>query len=116
MFALMPLYSPASAVLDHDRILEQMRTRVVRAQVHNDLYREEVWHRFDVTEQLPGIRCPTLVICGAEDWICDPAQSRLLAAGIPDARLVEVPDSDHSIPADTLLAHTRAFLQELRDV
>lgn len=113
MFALLPLYSPSGVTVDHDRLLEQMRTRVCRAQVHNDLYREAVWHTYDVIAQLPTISCPTLVICGAEDWICDPAQSRLIAQGIPGAQLVEVAGVDHTIPADRLLAHTRAFVQQV---
>jgi len=49
------------------------------ARVHNDLYRPEVWQRYDVLDRLHQIPVPTLDICGESDWICDPAQSCLNA-------------------------------------
>jgi pimeloyl-ACP methyl ester carboxylesterase len=32
---------------------------------------------------------------GRYDWVCPPVASRILAAGIPDAELVEFPQSGH---------------------
>jgi len=110
MFALAPMYLPDGVSPDYDVILESTRKGIYRARVHNDLYRPEVWQRYDVLDQLHKIPVPTLVICGESDWICDPAQSRLIAAKIPRARLVIVPGVDHSVPAEILLRETRTLL------
>ncbi|HXF98737.1 MAG TPA: alpha/beta fold hydrolase [Gaiellaceae bacterium] len=42
---------------------------------------------FDAWERLPGLRAPTLVLHGSEDAVVDPANARLLAERIPNARL-----------------------------
>lgn len=68
---------------------------------------------FDYVDQLHAIRCPTLVIAGAHDWICAPNHSRVLAEKIPRAHLKIFADSAHSIPADeseAYLAAVRGFL------
>lgn len=111
MFALAPLYLPDGATPNYDQVLEASRKGIYRAKVHNDLYLPEVWHRYDVVDRLKTIGVPTLVICGESDWICDPAQSRLIASQIPNSRLVVVPGVDHAVPAPILLRETRSFLQ-----
>ncbi|MCU1722656.1 MULTISPECIES: alpha/beta fold hydrolase [unclassified Pseudomonas] len=110
MFALAPMYVPDGVAPDLDGLLERSRTGIYRAKVHNDLYEPEVWHAFDVVEQLARVKCPALVICGAEDWICDPVQSKIIAEHLPGARLVVVPGADHAIPADVLYRETDRFL------
>ena len=45
--------------------------------------------------RLAEIAVPTLVVVGGYDWVCPPVASRLLAAGIPGARLVEIADAGH---------------------
>lgn len=112
MFALAPMYLPEGTAPDYDKILESSRKGIYHAKVHNDLYLPEVWHRYDVVDRLKDIPVPTLVICGESDWICDPAQSRLMAAKLPRARLVVVPNADHAVPPEVLLRETRAFLAE----
>jgi pimeloyl-ACP methyl ester carboxylesterase len=44
---------------------------------------------------LGGIRCPTVVIVGEGDELTPPKLSEEIAAGIPDAPLVVVPDCGH---------------------
>jgi pimeloyl-ACP methyl ester carboxylesterase len=51
--------------------------------------------RADLRASLPAIRCPTLVLVGDGDELTPPALSQEIAAGIPGARLVTVPDSGH---------------------
>jgi pimeloyl-ACP methyl ester carboxylesterase len=51
--------------------------------------------RMDSRPGLPGIRCPTLVLVGDGDVLTPPALAAEMAAGIPGARLVTVPDSGH---------------------
>jgi proline iminopeptidase len=50
---------------------------------------------YDLRERLAEIGVPTLVVTGRHDWVCPPVGSRLLALGIPGARLVEIPDAGH---------------------
>ncbi len=112
MFALAPMYLPDGEAPDYNRILANSRRVAYRAKVHNDLYRPEVWRAFDVTERLKDIKVPTLVICGADDWICDPVHSRVMAERIPKSKLVVLPGVDHGVPAEILERESRLFLQQ----
>jgi proline-specific peptidase len=49
----------------------------------------------DLSAELGRITAPTLVIAGEQDFICGPASARELVKGIPDARLVLLPDCGH---------------------
>jgi pimeloyl-ACP methyl ester carboxylesterase len=51
--------------------------------------------RPDVRPLLPSIKCPTVVIVGDGDELTPPALSEEIAAGIPGARLVVIPDCGH---------------------
>jgi pimeloyl-ACP methyl ester carboxylesterase len=55
----------------------------------------EIVHQRDRLADLAAIRCPTLVIVGEQDTPFV-AQSEAMAATIPDARLVVIPDAGHS--------------------
>lgn len=73
--------------------------------------------RDDLRARLAQIRCPTLVLVGAEDRALPPDHSRELAAGIPGARLVEVPRAGHlsTIEAPAMLTrHIEAFVESLQ--
>ena len=51
--------------------------------------------RADSRPLLPSIRCPTLVLVGEQDEPTPPVLSEEMAAGIPGARLVKIPDCGH---------------------
>ena len=51
--------------------------------------------RYDVRPALGTIGIPALVLVGDSDWVCPPAAARAIAAGMPDARLVEIRDCGH---------------------
>lgn len=53
--------------------------------------------RYDLRPQLPAIAGPALVMVGAYDWVCPPRASRAIAAGIPDATLVEFAGAGHFV-------------------
>jgi pimeloyl-ACP methyl ester carboxylesterase len=59
-----------------------------------------LWQRIDVRPLLAEIDCPTLVLVGALDALCGPAQGRLIAEAVPGAELVIAPDSGHFIAAE----------------
>lgn len=49
----------------------------------------------DTTTRLPGIAVPALVIAGALDQGTPPEMARVIAQGIPGARLVVLPEASH---------------------
>ncbi|MFI2301871.1 alpha/beta fold hydrolase [Actinacidiphila glaucinigra] len=50
---------------------------------------------FDVRERLSGVTAPTLVLVGAEDFICGPRWARMLHERIPGARLAVLDGTGH---------------------
>ncbi len=74
--------------------------------------------RFDFTEQLKRITCPTLILAGAHDWICAPRHSQIMAKQIPHAQLELFADSSHAISSDEpekYLRCVRDFLTRVSD-
>ncbi|RZL93336.1 MAG: alpha/beta fold hydrolase [Variovorax sp.] len=53
--------------------------------------------RPDAREQLPGLRCPVLVMCGDTDRLTPPDCSREIAALVPHAELFWVADCGHML-------------------
>ena len=51
----------------------------------------------DVTGELAELQAPTLVLCGTEDRVMRPPNSRYLAGHIPGAQLVEIEGAGHAI-------------------
>jgi pimeloyl-ACP methyl ester carboxylesterase len=49
----------------------------------------------DTADRLDAITVPTLVVVGEDDMLCPPRHARAIAARIPGARLVEVPEQAH---------------------
>lgn len=56
--------------------------------------------RPDVSDRLPEITCPTLVVVGHDDAISTPQEMGAIARAIPDARLVEIAGSGHMTPVE----------------
>jgi 3-oxoadipate enol-lactonase len=50
---------------------------------------------YDVADTLPSVTVPTLVVCGDEDRGTPPEGNRRIAALIPGARYVEIPNARH---------------------
>jgi pimeloyl-ACP methyl ester carboxylesterase len=71
--------------------------------------------RPDSRPDLPGIRCPTLVLVGDGDQLTPPEVAGEIAAGIPDARLVVVPGAGHLSTLERPGEVTRALLGWLTD-
>lgn len=65
---------------------------------------------FDYTDRLHEIRCPTLVIGAAHDWICAPRHSQIIADRVPRSHLKIFENSGHSVASD----EPAAYLQVLR--
>ena len=105
--ALQPLYFER---FDPDASLERTRKMRFHAITHNALFAEK---DYDLRPRLKEIAIPTLVVCGAADWICPPSQSRLLAEAIPNAELFMVENANHAVHVearDAVLTRLRTFL------
>jgi pimeloyl-ACP methyl ester carboxylesterase len=57
-------------------------------------------HGHDALAQCRLVRAPALILCGAEDVLFTPSQSRASFAGIGDHRAVVLPDAAHSLHWD----------------
>jgi proline iminopeptidase len=66
--------------------------------------------RHDLRARLGEIRVPSLVIVGESDWVCAPDASRTIAAGIPGAELVILPEAGHFLFGE----QTEAFADAVR--
>ena len=71
--------------------------------------------RPDQTETLKSVRCPTLILHGAEDRLCPPERHHLMHQLIPHATLVAVQNAGHlpplEAPQDTY-GHLKDWLQQ----
>jgi pimeloyl-ACP methyl ester carboxylesterase len=72
--------------------------------------------RPSVLDRLGSIGVPALVIVGEEDRTTPPAESRLMAHGLPDAKLVTLPRTGHMAPIEQPEETTRLLVEFLRDV
>jgi pimeloyl-ACP methyl ester carboxylesterase len=71
--------------------------------------------RIDSRPMLASIRCPTLVIVGAQDEPTPPELAEEIAGGIPGARLVKVPECGHFSTIERPETVTRELIAFLRD-
>jgi 3-oxoadipate enol-lactonase len=73
----------------------------------------EALARWDFRDRLTEIRAPTLVIAGAEDTATPPEHAELLAAGIPDAKLVVLPDAAHLANVEQAETFSKVVMEHL---
>jgi proline iminopeptidase len=77
----------------------------MRGHLTVDLAAAQAWEggvsqTFDLRPLLGKIASPTLVVTGEADFVCGPAQARLIHAGVPDSQLVLIPDCGHLLSAE----------------
>jgi proline iminopeptidase len=100
MAAVLPLYTA-----DPDRpgvksMIEEWRRDMKSDLAAIKMWESGLWQKIDARPLLANVRCPTLILVGALDLICGPTQGQLIAANLPGAELVVVPDCGHFIPAE----------------
>ncbi len=74
---------------------------------------QAIMGRPDSRPDLPGIGCRTLVLCGRQDLLTPPELHEEMAAAIPDASLVVLPQCGHLSPLEQpalVTAHLRWWL------
>lgn len=69
--------------------------------------------RADRRATLPAIRCPLLVMCGEGDVLTPPECAREIAAAVPQARYVELPQCGHMLTWERPAEVTAALLDWL---
>jgi pimeloyl-ACP methyl ester carboxylesterase len=67
--------------------------------------------RPDMTDLLPQIRVPALVIAGAQDALIPPKEMRQIAAAIPHGQYVEIENAGHMSTVENPKAVNQALLE-----
>jgi 3-oxoadipate enol-lactonase len=99
----MPWGRTAAFMSDQEKVLKQLelvRMDPYPMQLHAYLRQHSAVMAHDTLGRLGSIRARTLVLVGAEDVLTPPAESRVLAAAIPGARLVELPRGGHGFTGE----------------
>lgn len=112
MADFMRLVLPAYAHPTRQEVLADMARSSFNPEVGAFWFRHER-PRYDLRGRLGEITVPALVVVGDYDWITPPSQSRIIAAGIPGAELVVIPDAGHfafSERPEAFAAAVRRFL------
>jgi pimeloyl-ACP methyl ester carboxylesterase len=102
VWASVPYNYAARTRAEHgDRISQDIRQRL-RFPIEPEPYAAQLAASLghDAYDRLPLMPAPTLVVHGEEDVMVPPANGRLLAGLIPDARLIELRYAAHLYPTD----------------
>jgi proline iminopeptidase len=91
-----PLYS---FEYDPVKAAERVEKGSYRYETHNWCFQQNR-PNYDVKPALPGVRCPTLITVGRDDWVTPVAMSETIASLIPGSQLVIFEKSGHSPPSD----------------
>ncbi len=69
---------------------------------------------YDITDELHKIKCPTLVVSGADDKGSTPPETHEFIAGkIPNSKLVIIPNASHTVPEEQVEEFNRVTLEFL---
>jgi pimeloyl-ACP methyl ester carboxylesterase len=100
MGEVLPLYMAHPERPQVQAAIERWRAESRSDLVATKAWEGGLWQTLDVRPLLAEIACPTLVLVGALDLICGPAQGRVIGEGVTHAELVTVPDCGHFIPVE----------------
>jgi len=102
---------------DYRRWFEKMRK--FGSSPTTDMERFKIIMEIDIRSTLPAIHVPTLVFQANQDSIVPVEVGRYVAEQIPEAKLVEVPSTDHDFCAtqtatDVVFSAVRQFIDDLQ--
>ena len=100
---------------EFDRGLARLQRLSIRPGVYGHFYRQTL--EADITDLLPAISCPTLLLNRTGNLIVPVEQTREAARAIPGAKFVELPGTDHVVfseGVDLLLDEIAEFLTGAR--
>jgi pimeloyl-ACP methyl ester carboxylesterase len=95
IFKELPLYFARFGAMEAG-YLDTLRTETPNGDALS-LFNREIFNTFDLRGLHPQIKAPTLVITGAEDFICGPLCADEMGAGITGSQKVIVGDAGHMI-------------------
>lgn len=95
VFKELPLYFARFGAMEAG-YLDTLRTEVPNGDALS-LFNREIFNTFDLRDLDRQIKAPTLVITGAEDFICGPLCAGEMVAAIAGAQKVVVGDAGHMI-------------------
>jgi pimeloyl-ACP methyl ester carboxylesterase len=106
---------PTGYLNENPDFAADFKTRYMTAPISGKNVRRQMLAsmKFSSYSKLPEINLPTLVVTGSEDILIPPENSRILAARIPGAKLIEYPDAGHcfmSPKREEFLKDMTAFL------
>ena len=73
----------------------QIRDTVISTSAQGYIGCAAAIQNFDYRPRLPGLRTPTLIVCGADDPGAPPGESRHIASLLPDGRYEEIANARH---------------------
>ena len=79
------------------KVMAEARIKIGPAVLLNDFI---CCDKFDIMEQLPNIKLPTLAICGSDDEMTPVKYTRYLAAKIEGSREVIIEGATHGLPRE----------------
>ncbi|MDR1493837.1 MAG: alpha/beta hydrolase [Planctomycetaceae bacterium] len=112
--AMIPnLFAPA---VDEEKI-QKVRRMILRQSVNGTAAADRgMAERPDMTDWLPEIHTPTLVVCGEQDQISTPAEMKTIAERLPSADFATIPNAGHLSPLESpevFAAHVKDFLKKI---
>jgi 3-oxoadipate enol-lactonase len=113
--AMLPkLFAPATSA-QQPQVVEATRQVILRTSPEGIAAAlRGMAERPDVTSLLTQIDVPSVLICGQHDEISPPAEMRQIAAQLPRARFVEIPDAGHLAPLEQPAAVNAAIREFLK--
>jgi pimeloyl-ACP methyl ester carboxylesterase len=75
---------------------------------------QAAWEPADLTPQLASITCPVLLVRGGKTTVLSEERAAAMIGAMPDAELIQIDESGHSVPTDTPELLTPVVLEWLR--
>lgn len=104
---------PETFAAAHPDVRQQLLDAVLSTPVEGYAACCAALETMDLHADLAKVQAPTLVIAGSEDQSTPPELGRAVAAGIPGARLVEIPGAAHLSPVSHTDEVTRLITEFL---
>lgn len=103
--AMLPKLLGASTIQAMPRVVEHVRTMIAGTGVEGMVGAlEAMKRRRDSRDLLPTIDVPTLVVAGSDDQIMPAKSMKKMAAKIPEAQFIVIPESAHLSPLEQPIA------------
>ncbi len=114
---MVPNYFTPETLTSRPELEAEVREMIAQqsAQVINAAMRA-IMMRSDATARLEEIRCPVLVLCGAEDKLTTPETAKGISARIPGSQLQLLPGAGHISNMEQAEAFNAALLKHIGEV